>query len=100
MVEYSRSRKVYIFVLMSANFFPGIRGTRGSPCTDQTKQHSSVFRDPKLLCFLLLTSFQIKLNQNTKQLNNKTKQNKNNPSLSLIVGLIFLKWREYIILFR
>lgn len=47
-VKYSGGRKAFIFVLTSANLFLGIRGIRGSPYTNQTRQHSYVLRDPKL----------------------------------------------------
>lgn len=73
MVKCSGDRKASIFVLTSADLFPMIRVIRDPPGTDETKQHSCVYRDPELSYLPLLTSFQIKLNQDTEQLS-KTNQ--------------------------
>lgn len=47
-------RQASIFVLTSANLFLGITGIRDSPRTDQTREHSCVFRD--LTHFYILPS--------------------------------------------
>lgn len=56
-VRYSGGRKASIFVLTSAELFPGIRGIRGSPYTNQTRQYSYVLGVQKSYVFSPLKLF-------------------------------------------